>query len=123
MSEQTPHTHERFETWAIVELMGHRRIVGRVTEQEIAGHGFLRLDVPDSGGEIVQSQFVSPASVYAITPVSEEAARLAARSQSRAPITVWELPANIRKAVFAAEEREHDDDLADAGAIDDELEF
>ena len=24
---------EKFESWAIVELMGHRRIAGRVTEQ------------------------------------------------------------------------------------------
>lgn len=32
--------------WAIVELFGHARIAGRVTEQVIAGQGFIRADVP-----------------------------------------------------------------------------
>ena len=45
-------TEERkaFEGWAILELMGHRRLGGLVTEQEIAGAAFLRIDVP---GEVV----------------------------------------------------------------------
>ncbi len=41
-----------FETWAILELMGHRRLAGFVTEQEIGGANLLRIDVPsgcDSG--------------------------------------------------------------------------
>lgn len=36
-----------FEGWAILELMGHRRLGGYVTEVELAGHGMLRLDVPE----------------------------------------------------------------------------
>lgn len=43
-------TTDRFGTWAIVGLPGHRRVVGRVSEQEIAGAGFLRIDVPAPGG-------------------------------------------------------------------------
>ena len=40
-----------FSEWCILELMGHRRLAGLVTECQVAGHGFLRLDVPhcDSG--------------------------------------------------------------------------
>jgi hypothetical protein len=41
-----------FSSWVILELLGHRRLAGKLTEQQIAGHGFLRLDVPsgcDSG--------------------------------------------------------------------------
>jgi hypothetical protein len=37
---------EPFEGWAIVELMGHRRLAGYVREVELAGAGMLRLDVP-----------------------------------------------------------------------------
>lgn len=33
--------------WAIIELMGHRRLAGYVQEVEVAGQGMLRLDVPD----------------------------------------------------------------------------
>lgn len=35
-----------FAGWAILELMGHRRLGGYVTEQEIAGTASLRIDVP-----------------------------------------------------------------------------
>jgi hypothetical protein len=45
-------TRETFEGWAFLELMGHRRLAGKVSEATIAGVGFIRLDVPagcDSG--------------------------------------------------------------------------
>jgi hypothetical protein len=32
--------------WCILELMGHRKMGGYVREQEVAGAGFLRIDVP-----------------------------------------------------------------------------
>lgn len=35
-----------FEGWAILELMGHRRLGGYVSEATVAGAGFLRIDVP-----------------------------------------------------------------------------
>lgn len=35
--------------WAILELMGHRRLAGYVSEQEIAGAAFIRVDVPGTG--------------------------------------------------------------------------
>ncbi len=37
---------DTFSGWAILELMGHRRLAGYVTETELAGQGVLRLDVP-----------------------------------------------------------------------------
>jgi hypothetical protein len=36
-----------YEGWAIVELMGHRRLAGWVQEVELAGAPMLRLDVPE----------------------------------------------------------------------------
>lgn len=38
-------TH-KFESWCIVELFGHQRIAGLVTEQTIGGCNFVRVDVP-----------------------------------------------------------------------------
>lgn len=40
-------TKEPFAGYAILELMGHRRLAGYVRETELAGAGVLRLDVPE----------------------------------------------------------------------------
>ena len=61
--------------WAIVELMGHRRLSGQVSEQTIAGSRFVRLDIPS---DPKVTQFYAPAAVYCITPTSEDIARAAA---------------------------------------------
>lgn len=84
-----------FTEWAIVELMGHRRLAGLVREQQIAGHGFLRLDVPDvteePGDKVMATQFYSPSSVYCITPTTEAIARKLAADNKPQPATRWEL--------------------------------
>lgn len=36
----------KFESWAIVEVMGHSRYAGFVHEQSIGGASFVRVDVP-----------------------------------------------------------------------------
>lgn len=58
---------EKFNTWAIVELMGHRKIGGRVTEQIIAGAPLLRIDVPEVSGQPGFTQFYGPSSIYMAT--------------------------------------------------------
>lgn len=80
-----------FAEWAILELMGHRRLAGYVTEQQIGGSGFLRIDIPGDGSET--TQFYAPSAVYAITPTSEETARKVAALGRPAPVQRWELPA------------------------------
>ena len=86
-----------FQGWAILELMGHRRLAGYLTEVQIAGQGFLRLDVPpplagdDDAEDGAATQFYSPSSVYAITPTTEEICR-AVRVRPE-PVHTWELPA------------------------------
>ncbi len=35
-----------FPCWAIVEVMGHQKFAGMVHEQQVAGVGMLRIDVP-----------------------------------------------------------------------------
>lgn len=61
--------------WALVEVMGHRRYVGRVCEQVVAGHGFLRVDVPEVGDIKPFTRLIGTASIYGITPVDEATAR------------------------------------------------
>lgn len=84
---------EQFREWAIVELMGHRRLAGMVSEQTIAGQAFLRIDVPGEGDAIEATQFYGANSVYCLTPTTEEVARAAARRNNVAPVSRWELAA------------------------------
>ncbi len=65
-----------FESWAIVEVLGHRTRPGFVREVEIAGGKMLRVDIPTPDGDV--TEFYSSASIYSLRPCSEEIARDAA---------------------------------------------
>ena len=88
MSDEKP----PFEGWAILELMGHRRLGGYVAEATVAGAGFLRIDVPGADGPEA-TQFYSPSSVYCLTPTTEAMARAVAVRSRLEPVQRWELPA------------------------------
>jgi hypothetical protein len=96
-TESTP-----FAQWVILELMGHRRLAGFLTEQEIAGKGFLRLDSPGQQGA---TQLYNPTAVYAITPTTEDIARAVAATSQPAPVQRWELPPAITPDKETAEVR------------------
>ena len=81
-----------FEGWAIVELMGHRRLAGHVTEAEQFGTAMLRLDIYDTkAGEAVVTQFYGGSAVYCITPTTEEIARKIGERSAPAPVSRYEL--------------------------------
>lgn len=61
--------------WAMVEMLGHRQIIGQLSEVTVAGAPMLRVDVPS---EPPRTTLIAPASLYAITPISEEQARASA---------------------------------------------
>lgn len=77
---------EPFDQWAIVEIMGHQRFAGRVTEQAVGGTNFVRVDVPEAGGCQPFTKLFGSASIYAITPVDEETARGAAAQLRQRPM-------------------------------------
>lgn len=79
-----------FEGWAILELMGHRRLAGIVAEATIAGGAFIRVDVPNANGSTLMTQFYAPGAVYCITPTTEETARAVARESVVEPLTRWD---------------------------------
>lgn len=60
------------DAWAIVDLMGHVTLAGRVTKPGEFG-GLWQIDVPD--GESYRTEFFGSQSVYRIRMVSEEIAR------------------------------------------------
>lgn len=78
-----------YDGWAIVELMGHVRMAGRVSEAPMFGTALLRVDIPN--GDSYTTQFASGGSIYRLTPCSEEVARAVAHGGQAAPIEPWEL--------------------------------
>jgi hypothetical protein len=91
-SQTETQTDSLFAEWVVLELMGHRRLAGYLTEQEISGRGFLRLDIPvGPDGEPAATQLYNPGSVYAITPTTEAIARAVAAGARPAPVHRWEL--------------------------------
>lgn len=105
--------NETFEGYAVLELMGHRRLAGWVTEQEIAGAGMLRIDVYDGDAEeAAVTQFYSPFSLYALTPCSEKIARSVGARTRPAPVSRYEMepPKNppYREEYPGAEDAEYD---------------
>ena len=90
---------EKFEQWCILEIMGHQTYAGLVSEQAIGGSSFVRIDVPESEGIPAFSKCFGAGSIYCITPVTEEVARLRAKSLRQAPLSVYDLPDEMRKRI------------------------
>lgn len=84
--------HEQGIGWAIVELLGHVRLAGRVSEEEHFGAKLGRLDIPMHGGGYT-TQWFGGGSVYRLTAVSEEIARAVALRNQPEPVQRWELAA------------------------------
>lgn len=85
--------------WAIVEIMGHKRYAGYVSEHVMGGASFIRVDVPKHGDAEKFSKMFGAQSIYCITPVSEDAARIAASSLDEQPMAVWDIPQEWRNAM------------------------
>jgi hypothetical protein len=93
---------EKFEQWAILEIMGHQTYAGRVSNQELGGASFVRIDVPEVDGCPAFTKLFGAGSIYCITMVSEEVARMRVASLRKQPMDVWDLPEEVRDAVRAA---------------------
>lgn len=80
---------EKFEQWAIVELFGHQRIAGLITEQAIGGTSFVRVDVPGTDGKQGFTKLYGQGAIYGMTFVDEETGRAAVKQIAPKPIDEW----------------------------------
>jgi hypothetical protein len=96
MPEQT----DPISSWAIVELLGRFRTAGRVTEETHFGGALGRCDVPMADGSFTTMYF-SAASIYQVTPCSEEAARAVALRNKHEPVHQYELPGPKKPMAYA----------------------
>lgn len=82
-------TQEKVEFWGIVELFGHSRIAGLVSETSIGGCSFIRIDVPANDKSPALTKFYGNGAIYSMTVVSEEVVHLFVKHNIPAPINVW----------------------------------
>ncbi len=109
---------EKFELQAIVELFGHNKIAGKVSEQSIGGSTFVRVDVPNTTDQPSFTRFLHPNAIYAINPVSAEVALAMAERIRSKPIEIWDAEEVIKRINEKKQLKAVDD--GPLGDIDDE---
>ncbi|WP_233869295.1 hypothetical protein [Paraburkholderia adhaesiva] len=125
---ETAQNNSRAEQWAIVEIFGHQRIAGRVSEQTLGGSSFVRVDVPafDAIGSQPATQAFTKlfgnGAIYAISFVDKAAALTVARGIRVQPIGTYELRRAIQD-LPAIGCSSHQHELPDGDAGDDDPPF
>ena len=80
------------ELWAIVEVMGHSQYAGRLSEYADLGVPLIRVEIPKTSRAEAFEKLLGAASIFRITPVTEEVARKAAESFHVRPLELISLP-------------------------------
>lgn len=83
--------------FAIIELMGHQKIAGKVTEQPIAGTNMLRVDVPKIGSQPAFTRYIGGSGIYAINPCTEEVLHAFLKSNQPTPVYAWDVSQMIKE--------------------------
>ena len=86
---------QKIETWAIVEVMGQKKLAGHVTTETFASTSMLRVDIPETPTNQAFSQYYGLGSIYCLTPCDEKTARRMAESLSTKPPITWEMNREI----------------------------
>lgn len=81
-----------FDQWCVVEIMGHKTLAGRVTEQTIAGDKFLRIDVPECSGIPSFTQIFGTKAIHSMAPMEKETCLVAVRRLRAKPVDPFVLP-------------------------------
>lgn len=89
--------NERFEEWALIELFGHQRISGRISEQQLGGETFVRVDVPATKGLPGYTKLYGKGAIYGITITDEKTATMAAAYYAPAPMDKWTIDQMLGK--------------------------
>lgn len=84
---------EKFESWGLLELFGHQRLAGKLTEQSIGGVHFIRIDVPEVEQTAAYTRLFTQGAIYGMTPMEETTARKLAAYLRAVPVAPFELRA------------------------------
>lgn len=127
MTAPTAVNQPSIDTWAVVKLMGHKQLAGKVSEHVLGGVVMIRVDVPETqqarDAESIATKpgytkYVGAGSIYALTPCTEEVARRAAhvieRYSEPIPVDIRSVPLLPARATEDTDFDLDDDDDLDA---------
>lgn len=89
-------SQEQFEAWGLLELFGHQRLAGKLTEQTIGGVHFIRIDVPAVESEPAYTRFFTQGAIYGMTVLTEDTATKLAGYLRAKPVQAYEVPSAPR---------------------------
>lgn len=99
---------KKFEQLAIVNLFGHQKMGALVSEQEVGGVSFVRVDIPETPKGQGYTRLLGQGAIYSIDFCSEEVARAAAEYSVVRPVSQWELPKPRLPAPLDEDQRDGD---------------
>lgn len=94
---------------AIVELFGHQRIAGKISDVTIGGAALIRVDVPEADGQPGFTKFYGTGAIYAITPTDEATMLLAVKSFRAVPIERYTLTVPTRASLPEPDDDDYDE--------------
>lgn len=115
--------NEKLELFAFVELFGHNKIAGTVTEQSIGGASFVRIDVPETESQPSFTKMYHPNAIYAINPVTEDVMKYMAENFSVKPIDSWDIKKMNEKLLALGVDKNTSPVSPFSGNDDDDLDF
>ena len=101
--------------WMLVELLGHKKLAGFVTEEEKWGQVLLRIDIPTGVDEELKklkftTQWYGTHALYCATPINESDAVHLAKQFRPCPFDKYDLHREANRNLDSYEIVERDDD-------------
>ena len=110
---------ERFEAWGIVDLFGHTRLAGRISEQTIGGETFIRVDVPN-GVDTYHTRLFGKGAIYGMSLTDEAIARSFAKRAEVRPVSSYDVAQLIKDNTPPQPALPIRSGLYDGGSVDDD---
>jgi hypothetical protein len=84
-------TEKPEQQFAVVEMMGHRKVAGAIKQSELAPGALIRVDVFGSDGHIDRTEHIGTSAIYDITIVTEQVAKATAIAHAPEPSFAFDI--------------------------------
>ena len=104
-----------FKSWGLLELFGHTRLAGELSEETIGGCHFIRIDIPTVGEIAAHTRYFTQGAIYGMTPMAETTARKLANYLEARPVNPYELRETPQVPLLTGERQLRHDDFINNG--------